>query len=143
MPKEVIQFPATDGISGTELSAHWSKNTDPHRALDEDGVVQLALTNHVWGRVPEPDSDALAFSHPGQNHRGHEDCQACQDRNAALKAAGEPPEHGALVEASGSSVVSEFDPSVSIVTKPLTRAEINRLIRVLRTARDQAFGADA
>jgi len=54
-----------------------------------------------------------------------------------------PDQTRQLTEVCGGSVVSEFDPSVSIVTKPLTRNEINRMIRVLRTARDQAFGADA
>lgn len=139
MPKEVVQYPSTDGISGTELTAHWSK-TD----VTGEGVVQLALTNHVWGRVPELDvlrDDAVVSGRPV--HSGHNDCVPCAERAKAMKAVGDPPEFGHMVEVSGGSVVGEFDPSVSIVTKPLTRGEINRLIRVLRDARDQAFGKDA
>ena len=138
MPYEVVQYPSTDGISGTELSAHWSKTSD-----SGEGNVQLSITNHVWGRLPEADPDAVCFSHPANEHRGHNDCAACAERNASLKAAGDPPEFGSMTEVDGASVVGEFDPSVSIVSKPLTRAEINRMIRVLRTARDQAYGQDA
>jgi len=135
MPYEVVQYPNTTGISGTELSAHWSKNHDG------EGTVQIAITNHVWGRLPEPDPDTLCHSRPV--HSGHNDCVPCAERAEAMKAVGEPPEFGQMVEVSGGSVVGEFDPSVSITTMPLTRAEINNLIRVLRRARDQAYGEDA
>lgn len=135
MPFEVVQYPATDGISGTELSAHWSKDHDG------EGNVQLVITNHVWGRLPEPEHDALCHSRPV--HSGHGDCVACAERAEAMKAVGDPPEFGQMVEVSGGSVVGEFDPSVSVVSKPMTRTEINRLIRVLRRARDQAYGEDA
>lgn len=139
MPYEVVQYPATEGISGTELTAHWSKSD-----TTGEGVVQLAVTNHVWGQIDPPEPDALCHTHPAHEHRGHNDCQPCKDRNASLNRV-DPvtAAHGGVTEVSGGSVVGEFDPSVSIVTKPLTRAEINRMIRVLRTARDQAFGADA
>jgi hypothetical protein len=134
MPFEVVQYPNTTGISGTELSVHWSKDHDG------DGNVQLAITNHVWGRSPEPEPDALAHSRPV--HSGHNDCVPCAERAEAMKAVGDAPEFGQMMEVDGGSVVGEFDPSVSIVTKPLSRTEINNMIRSLRRARDQAFGKD-
>lgn len=136
MPKEVVQYPATDGISGTELSAHWQKDASG------EGLVQLAITNHVWGRIGDrDDEDSLVSTTP--IHSGGADCAACAARAEAMQAVGDPPEHGAMVEVHGASVVGEFDPSVSIITKPMTRAEINKLIRTLRKARDDAFGTDA
>lgn len=136
MPFEVVQYPNTEGISGTELTAHWSKDHDG------EGNVQLAITNHVWGRIPDPEPGELTHPGPTQIHSGHGDCVACAERAEAMKAVGDPPEFGEMVEVSGGSVVGEFDPSVSIVTKPMTRGEINTLIRVLRRARDQAYGKD-
>lgn len=143
MPKEVLQYPSTEGISGTEMSLHWSKNN----SLDsgEDGNVQLAITNHVWGRVPEPGPDVSAYTHPAHEHRGHHDCIPCAERAEALKTSGDlltGKELSGMTEVCGGSVVGEYDRPATIVTMPLTRAEINRAIRVLRTARDQAFGAD-
>jgi hypothetical protein len=37
----------------------------------------------------------------------------------------------------------ETSPPATIITRPLDRAEINNMIRVLRRARDAAYGADA
>ena len=100
MPKEIIQWPRTDGYSGTELSVHWSKHT-----ADE---VQIGLTRHVW---------AAPIEATDSGHADHQHCSECTVDDAdGLKA--------------------------TVFTDPMTRREINNLIRMLRRARDDAFGRD-
>lgn len=132
MPKEVVQYPRTDYDSATEVSVHWSKE-------DAQGYIQFGVTRHVWGPQPEPDPNALSFSAPV--HADHSYCHECAlavDRIKEL-----PTDHPQMIGSSGPEPAREVwgDP-VTVFTDPLSRKEINNLIRVLRRARDQAFGRD-
>lgn len=133
MPKEVVQYPTTDGaFSGTELSVHWSGHDD---------LVQIGLTRHVWGRI-DPDTDASPV------HADHQHCSTCAavvEQNKRHKteqlAAGIS---SGLLGHTGSDAppIGELDDPATVFTQPMKRAEINALIRVLRRARDRAFGKD-
>jgi hypothetical protein len=141
MPKEVVQYPdPTKGIAGTELSVFWSKRGE-NVPDGSDGNVHVVLTNHVWGQLPEPAPGDLVRTVP-RHSGGHLDCEACVQRVEAMRAVGTPPEHGGMVEIDGKYVVGEFDMPATVVSKPLTRRQINDLIRELRRARDQAYGKD-
>lgn len=134
MPKEVIQYPVNDGFAGlsgtgTELSLHWSKE-------DASGYVQIGLTRHVFGVV---DPDALA----SPVHADHSNCNECAlavERNAQRA---ETAVGAMIADSTDAPTRGEFDPPTTVFSVPLTRNEINKLIRVLRRARDQAFGEDA
>ncbi|ORU97865.1 hypothetical protein [Mycolicibacterium canariasense] len=128
-----MQYPATDQVfSGTELSVHWSSHDD---------LVQLGLTRHVWGRI-DPDADVSPV------HADHSHCSSCAaavEQNKIRRA--EQEKSGVLsgmVGFTGSDAppVGEFDDPATVFTEPMRRSEINQLIRVLRRARDQAFGKD-
>lgn len=140
MPKEVVQYPRTDCSSGTEMSVHWSKES-------VQGYVQIGVTRHVWGPKPKPDPDALAVSSPV--HADHSNCHECAvaaEQNAALKAEREAKGGGhwmSVGENRDAPPVGEFDDPATVFTEPMSRTEINKLIRALRRARDQAYGEDA
>jgi hypothetical protein len=121
MPKEVIQYPATIGNSGTELSVHWSKGGDS--VLSTAGEVQIATTRHVW--IPDQDS-----GHSISQHADHNNCAECVSGADAQ------------VDDGLTGWGNPGDPA-TVYTEPMGRGEINALIRVLRRARDQAFGTDA
>ena len=131
MPKEVVQYPSTDQHSGTEISIHWQK----------DGAhVQMGVTRHVW-TPPAPDAVA---STP---HGDHSACAACVD--AKTQNAQRREFAGQLLgmrvmdsTANAGPAVGDFDPPVTVFTEALSRGDINRMIRVLRRARDQAYGRD-
>lgn len=133
MPKEVVQYPATDQVfSGTELSVHWSSHDD---------LVQIGVTRHVWGDI-DPDAQATPV------HADHSHCSTCAavaEQNKIRRAEQEKTGvMSAMVGCTGSDAppVGEFDDPATVFTNSLTRSEINTLIRVLRRARDQAFGRD-
>lgn len=127
MPKEVIQWPGTEGSSGTEISIHWNKDL---------GWVQLAATRHVW--IP----DGLGDPHNQQvlcrnTHADHNNCSECvydappPKQYKAWGSTAEEPERG------------DRECPSTVWSEPLTRNEINDMIRVLRRARDAAHGQDA
>lgn len=80
------------------------------------GLVQIAATRHVW--IPSPELGTP----PQGGHADHNHCSEC-------------------VQTTGGLVLAEM-PS-TVWSDELTRGEINKLIRTLRRARDDAFGADA
>lgn len=121
MPKEVIQYPATVGNSGTEMSVHWSKGGDS--VLSTAGQVQIAVTRHVW--IPDPDSQHASAAHADHNH-----CSQCVSGDEAQ------------VDDGLIGWGNPGDPA-TVYTEVLGRGEINALIRALRRARDQAYGPDA
>lgn len=134
MPKEVVKYPATEGFSGAELSVHWSKE-------DIGGYVQVAATRHVWGRV---DADIQA----SVIHADHSSCHECAlavEQNNARKADSEATGAPQMMTADFTDAppIGEFDGPATVFTEPMTRREVNKLIRVLRRARDQAYGEDA
>lgn len=127
MPKEVIQYPRTDGNSGTEVSVHWSKGT----------WVQIGVTRHVWGPL-DPDARTSPI------HADHSACDECARevvRRARCDQDG--PQMMTAMVGSDAPPVGEFDPPATVFTEVMTRDEINKMIQVLRRARDQAFGKDA
>lgn len=134
MPKEVVQYPATQGVfSGTELSVHWSSHDD---------LVQIGLTRHVWGQL-DPDAECSPV------HADHSHCSSCaavveqnRTRQAERQDQGLPAAGMIGFVGSDAPPVGEFDEPVTVFTQPMTRAELNQLIRVARRARDRAFGRD-
>lgn len=129
MPKEVVQYPNTDRFSGTEMSIHWDKDC---------AFVQIGLTRHVWGDV-NPDSPVSPVH--ADHHHCHE-CAVVAERNAKLRAEG-LPEIMCDSTSSPAPAVGEFEQPATVFTEVLSRNEINKMIRVLRRARDQAYGEDA
>ncbi|WPH57830.1 hypothetical protein [Mycobacterium phage WXIN] len=135
MPKEIIQRPGSDAMfPETEMSVHWDK---------DGGYVQIGVTRHAW---TEPVPDAVA----SPIHADHQHCHECAltvERNEARRAEYQRREYAEMVAfgriGSPEPAVCEFDPPATVFTKPMTRGEINNLIRVLRRARDQAHGQDA
>lgn len=122
MPKEVVQYPRTDGNSGTEVSVHWDK---------DQGYVQLGVTRHVWmGSVPED----------GRRHIDHDYCGECERQSKCPN--GCDGETTGCTECSSPEQSDFVEEPVSVFTDLLTRQQINTMIRVLRRARDQAHGKD-
>jgi hypothetical protein len=123
MPKETIQYPATSGDSGTEITVHWLK----------DAHVQLEVKRHVWKRAEK-------VSLPCDCHLGFDgygvSCSLCS--KPPCKCDADPTGNSACA-----LCPDEPDATEAVVwTETLTRGEINKAIRVLRRARDQVFGAD-
>lgn len=84
----------------------------------ESSIVQIGATRHVW-----------VDRHAEQNrhtHSDHNHCSACP----------EPQRHSA-------DELSDRVEPATVWSEPLTRYQINDLIRTLRRARDAVFGADA
>jgi hypothetical protein len=83
-----------------------------------DNHVQVEARRHVFGYKHLPDCSCLTGDHP------------CESMPAVV-----------------SSDAPETDPYVDepaqVFTEVLSRSDINKLIRVLRRARDAAYGADA
>jgi hypothetical protein len=144
MPKETVQYPSVDGRSVSELSVHWTK--EDAFAFDASGYVQLGLTRHVW--IPEPPLEEGQLCSSPVRHADHSSCSACADALPLIeeqqrrKAAGEPVMSSGRV-GSDAPPVGVLDPPSTAFSEPLTRTQINKLITVLRRARDQALGADA
>ena len=130
MPKETVQYPTTDGPAGTEISVHWSK----------DNLVQLHIQRHVWMGVPDP--DGVVTHRIGEPQQG--------DQPGVVAAVGapcdcqhRPCEHpGGIDPASIPAELPDFLIPGELWTDVLDRSQINTLIRVLRRARDQAYGRD-
>jgi hypothetical protein len=152
MPKETVQYPSTDGPSGTEISVGWSK----------DNYVQLHVQRHVWTNTPAAlpvvtDAEKVTAATAGlaplnpyaaqrlaDHVAGVETCD-CQHRPCDHSTPEEPQE--AIVGqveyvGIGPDPISGYEEPQEVWTEVLSRAEINKLIRVLRRARDQAYGRD-
>lgn len=130
MPKEIIQWPNTTGFSGTELSVHWSKEMS-------GGYIQLGVTRHVWGQL-DPEAECSPI------HADHSNCAECA--KVALERKDVKPDWPVMMsDRTGSDAppVGEYDQPATVFTDEMTRDQINQMIKVLRRARDQAFGADA
>lgn len=138
MPKEIVKYPVRDHFSGIELSVHWSKEA---AAYDGSHGVQIGLTRHVFGEV---DPEALASPvHADHHHCG--ECAAVAEANEQKRQQRDADGFsGAFVSRVGSAAppVGEYDPPATVFTD-MSRSDINRLIRLLRRARDQAYGEDA
>jgi len=132
MPKEIVQWPSTEGTDGTELSVHWSKGVDTQLppGANDGGYVQIAATRHVW--IPAKNAVPATGL-----HSDHSACSEC------IRPREEPNEPTARLAYSGSPGLDVPLEPATVFTDPLNRAQINALIRVLRRARDAAFGADA
>ncbi len=135
MPKEVIQRPRDNEVC--ELTVNWDK---------EQGLVQLGLTRHVLrhtAREFEPgELEPLCRSAP--THADHSYCGACEDAMVEIEKAKATGRQGwSMGDSSFGPNVHEFDGPTTVFTEPMTRWQINTMIRVLRRARDQAHGEDA
>lgn len=152
MPFEVVQYPNTSpDDSGTEVTVHWSK----------DSHVQLEVVRHVWGHVCVNGCDGVVTGCDqcprgtvAEFDKGKEfgapaivgEATGSLDVGPAVSSGGlglhrgTPAPVGVMVE-----LVGTPDPigPAQIWTQVLSRQEINKLIRVLRRARDQAYGEDA
>lgn len=136
MPKETIQRPNPSrvqlGASGTELTVHWDKSM---------GFVQIGLTRHIFD---EPDPAAVASPLHADHHNCYECAQLIESLPAkveALKAAGQVAGQVCRV-GSDEPPVGDLEPPTTVFTEQLSRGQINRLIKTLRTARDAAYGRD-
>lgn len=137
MPYEVIQYPNTSpNDSGTEITVHWSKESH----------VQLEVVRHIWGHVCPNGCDGI--------NTGCSECpRGTVDEFHKGKDLGAPVIVGTVLTAERTApAVTDGDPEqmpvasdlpAQIWTQILTRQEINKMIRVLRRARDQAYGEDA
>lgn len=128
MPRVVIQYPDTSDPNPADVSVHWSK---------ESSHVQLSITRYPFGVV---DSGAIASDgRPVLEGRPDYDAQ----KVAAADAGTGPDNPYARERLADREDPSPHATSQTLYSDPLTRHQINELIRVLRRARDGAFGADA
>jgi len=106
-----------------------SVTPDPRPAPNGPGTGS-PLIDHVYkpmaGSDPDPDMDPCDFC-----GRGKHDSHACH-----VPATGQPM----TVKTAGEPTWSESCTGLAVT---LTRADLNRLIKMLRRARDEAYGADA
>jgi len=131
MPKELIQRPTTS-FDNTELTVNWSK-------ADVGGYVQLGLTRHIV-RPVEPGALCSPM------HADHANCGECEQSIQWLeehRSSGQPQMMIGHTGADSPPPSAEFDDPATVYTTVLTRSQINDMIRALRRARDQAYGADA
>lgn len=125
MPKAVIQYPDTGDPNPSDVTVHWSK---------EASHVQLSVTRYPFGVV---DTGAIAADgRPVIEGKPSLDAQ-----KVAAADAGTGPDNPYARERLEQQGTGES--SQTQYSDPLTRSQINELIRVLRRARDAAFGADA
>jgi hypothetical protein len=118
MPFEVVQYPDTaPDRDGTEVTVHWSR----------DGLVQLEVTRHVWSHACPRGCDGIVTG-----------CSECPRGTTEEFDQAKAPASTVFINENPAA-----DPKVTIYTQPLNRGQINKLIRVLRRARDQAYGEDA
>ena len=154
MPKETIQFAMFDDqFDDVEMSVNWSKES-------EGGWVQIGMTRHVSG--PE-DPDARVKS----IHADHSACSECYTWNGNIVQDGKVhfapqwPENVTLPfkerkatpedNMPGYDTILEplpphgsVDPAgvATVWSAPMRRDQINKMIKTLRRARDQAYGPD-
>lgn len=161
MPKETVQYPSTSSLSGSETSIHWNK------AGDMPGYVQLHIQRHVWTTTLDPakrehltdctcsTSDEICASLP--KSCGCSDGMYCSNCPSPEKSwalghgfKGSVADFDAQKVAAADAGTGPDNPyarermaeRATVISDPFTRDEINKLIRTLRRARDQAFGAD-
>lgn len=155
MPYETVQYPRTNSDSGSEVSVHWSK----------DAHVQLKMQRHVWV-TPAKAYDDMEDT-PPQLADPPVGTVKATDSQIAYKIrdrvdtgnTGHPDEWvvvrlcGAVESCTGAQIEDwpvVYYPSDSgcivpaeVWSEPLSRSEANRLIKVLRRARDDVFEPDA
>lgn len=151
MPYETVQYPKTDTTDGTEVSVHWSKGSH----------VQLQVERHVWAKAPEAfddmtDTPPHPEPFPVGTIRANDDQSQAAFRVDGLTS--DDHDRWVIVRSNAAvetctteqiadwKVVSYGDlrPTRTWVwTDELTRTELNKLIRTLRRARDDAYGSDA
>lgn len=149
MPKETIQYARdnhglspTGFASATELTLHWSKGED----APVQGYVQIGLTRHAFMPPEKPEEGVLCSSAP--LHADHRHCSECaktvewQDEQRAKAEKEGRPEAMMGYTGRDEPPRGEFEPPSTVFTDELDRDQINKLIKMLRRARDQAFGAD-
>lgn len=114
MPKVVVQYPNTEDPSPADVVVHWSK---------EASHVQLSISRYPFGVVAVAETaDKAPILEPRDLDAEKPDNPYARDR---LAARGDEP-----VE-------------TTVYSDPMTRHQLNEMIRTLRRARDAAFGADA
>lgn len=135
MPKETVQYPRTDGSVGTEVSVHWTKQAAEDTPC---GWVQVSITRHPWEQPACPNGcDGVLTG-----------CSECPPKGRLalggqipmLPPGPETDEAGTIVSTPLTS--ADVGGSETMYADPMTRDELNRLIRTLRRARDQAYGRD-
>lgn len=153
MPKETIQaardrygLAGSGALSATELTLHWSKGED----APVQGYVQLGVTRHIFKPqtpVVHTPGGVMSLPEVGYPHADHQHCNECvlaQEWRDEQKTA----KHGQLQMMQGQTgsdapPQGEWDPPATVFSDELSRDDINHMIKSLRRARDQAFGADA
>lgn len=164
MPYETVQYPRTNSDTGSEVSVHWSKNAHlqlkmqrhvwvtPAKAYDDTGDTPPQMAEPPVGTVKATDSQ-IAYKIREATCSGHttpdggEIYDARPDEWVVVRL------NGAVETCTGSQIDEwpiVYYPSDSgyivpaeVWSEPLSRAEANRLIKMLRTSRDDVFGADA
>lgn len=138
MPKETVQYPAYGTPVSTEVTVHWNK------AGDMPGYVQIQTERHVWADKPD---NMTASGHVKVGCDCKTSDQGCgalpqtyvdSSRDAekvAAADAGEGPDNPYARDRLAQRSI--------VITDVMDRDQINTLIRTLRRARDQAYGADA
>lgn len=162
MPYETVQYPGPatyDFEPQTEVSVHWGKESWVQINIQVHTDRSAANPGGPLANDPTvlpPKKDPIPVGSVKVNGDGTQ---------VALKVApaidtgdmGEPPRWRVLwqtgtVEEVIESQIAEWEitsfgdgtpVATTVITNPLDRAEINKLIKALRKARDQAYGADA
>lgn len=144
MPYQTIQYPKTGVPSSTEVTVHWSKGVEE---TGDAGYVQIQAERHVW--VSQPD-DVYPNGHAKTGcvcSSSNEECSTVPTSLKPDKVAESDAEKVAAADA-GTGPDNPYardrqEQRAAVVTEPLTRDQINALIKTLRRARDSAYGADA
>jgi len=130
MPKETVQYPSTDGLVSTEVSVHWTKGPS--------GWIQLAVHRHPWQQPQCPNGcDGIKTG-----------CSACPPSGRLAPGVShslDPADEAVYRLPPGDNAeLADVQPDGSSImwADPLTRDDLNKLIRALRRARDQVFGRD-
>lgn len=138
MPYEVVQYPNTSPeVTGTEVTVHWSR----------DSHVQLEVVRHVWAHQCRNGCDGVT-SGCDECPRGTTDefnkAKSSARDVGELEGMGFTPDEAMSLQKDQELLLDSGDTGPArIWTQVLSRQEINKLIRVLRRARDQAYGEDA
>jgi hypothetical protein len=123
MPKATIQYPTTDAGYGSEVAVHWSK---------EQSHVQVSITSFPFGVV------AIGNALDAEGHPVVEPAPSIDAQKVADADTGVAPDNPYARDRAEAEETSK-----SLYSEPMTRHQLNEMIRVLRRARDAAFGADA
>jgi len=162
MPYETVQYPTTKGSCPTEVTVSWNKDQahvqlrverhhviecpngcDRHNRAVEEGAAKMGCTDCPPFGDPIP-INSLRVSGDGHVARKDDDGAWNIWRREGMGRTGpEVVVEDQILEWPVAWMPDDQPVAAVIYTEVLTRPQINKMIRTLRKARDDAYGADA